>query len=143
VAGVLGDVDALAVGWATVDLDRAFAEFGGPAGAVDVADDQLLGARGRLLADRPPEPPIVLLEPSTEGRLAASLARHGEGPVALYLRVPARTLARLTVVAPASGLHLSRSTPGPFGAALLVLDGGMWGPHVMITEVAPRGTIAG
>ncbi len=29
--------------------------------------------------------PLVLLEPATEGRVAAALARLGEGPVALYL----------------------------------------------------------
>ena len=29
--------------------------------------------------------PLLLLEPRTEGRLAAALARHGEGPVAIYL----------------------------------------------------------
>ena len=30
-------------------------------------------------------PAIVLLEPSTEGRLAATLARHGEGWCATWL----------------------------------------------------------
>ena len=29
--------------------------------------------------------PLLLLEPRTEGRLAASLARYGEGPVAIYV----------------------------------------------------------
>jgi hypothetical protein len=109
--------------------------------SVDVADDELLGARCRLIAPAPPTPPIVLLEPSTEGRLAASLARFGEGPVALYLRVPARALARFRVVAPASGVHCSRPAVGPFGTAVLVLEGPSSGPHLVVTEAAPAGTI--
>ena len=46
---------------------------------------------------------LLLLEPDTEGRLAATIARHGEGVVAVYVRasggadlviVPALTSAR-------------------------------------------------
>ena len=51
-----------------------------------------LGARCRVgrLADRPRDGAtlVVLLEPSTEGRLAATLARHGEGWCATWLDVP-------------------------------------------------------
>jgi hypothetical protein len=151
VAAFLGPVHGMALGWATVDLDRAEPDLGGGAAAVGgsddarpgeaVPDDVLLGARCRLLPPSPAGPPVVLLEPSTEGRLAASLARHGEGPVVLYLRIPARTLARLRVVAPASGVHCSPSAPGPFGSSVLVLDGPPSGPHLVVTEAAPAGTI--
>ena len=69
-----------AFGWATVDLDRAVEE----SGLTDWApmEEPTLGARGlRInlgLVD------LVLLEPSTEGRLAAWLARHGEGMAVEY-----------------------------------------------------------
>lgn len=153
IAAFLGPVQSVAVGWATVELDRAEADLRGVAGvqgapgsqafepAVAMPDDELLGARCRLLAAIPAGPPVVLLEPFTESRLAASLARFGEGPVALYLRIPARALARFRVVAPASGIHCSRPTPGPFGTAVLVVESPPWGPHLLVTEAAAAGTI--
>lgn len=72
----------LALGWATVDGERAARELSGldvrPAG-----EEVALGARAWVA--RIGSVDIVLLEPSTEGRLAAALARRGEGLVALYL----------------------------------------------------------
>ncbi len=79
------------VGWATVELDRAESELaewlaGEAPDPADDAADPILGARARLrLADGLPGEEIVLLEPSTEGRVAASLVRDGEGPCALYV----------------------------------------------------------
>jgi hypothetical protein len=152
IAAFLGPVQSVAIGWATVELARAEADLRaarggqGQAGprevepAAELPADELLGARCRLLPSSA-DPPIVLLEPSTEGRLAASLARFGEGPVALYLRVPARVVARFRVVAPASGVHCSRPAAGPFGTAVLVLDGAPSGPHLVVTEAATAGTI--
>ena len=78
------------VGWATVELDRAEAELAEwlAGDAPDPAADALepvLGARcASAAADGLPGAELVLLEPTTEGRLAASLARDGEGPCALY-----------------------------------------------------------
>jgi len=138
VEGVLGPVDGLAVGWGTVDLERAAAEAWPGRSTAPLPDDALLGARCLAAVD---EPALVLLEPSTEGRLAASLARHGEGPIALYLLIPDRTIDRFRVVAPASGVHLSRPAAGPFGRAVLVLDGPPSGPHLIVAEAAGRGTI--
>jgi ribosomal protein S18 acetylase RimI-like enzyme len=76
------------IGWATVDLERAaleLAEAAGldPSGVRLAPDEGSLGAFARRLdlADGA----VLLLEPRTEGRLAAALARHGEGPVAAYL----------------------------------------------------------
>ena len=82
-------------GWATVELERAAAELlvHLAPGAVfhEAARSVLLGARclrGRARPaagdDDPDADWLVLLEPDTEGRLAASLARFGEGWVATW-----------------------------------------------------------
>lgn len=92
----------IAVGWATVELDRAaeaFAPLLAPGSVFAPAADCLaLGARCRIAhsAVELPMPgvrdplggssrTVVLLEPSTEGRLAAYLARHDEGWCATWI----------------------------------------------------------
>jgi hypothetical protein len=80
-----------AIVWATVELDRAERELGAILGAPLAAHaaprDDALGATVRVA--RPfgpaPEPALLLVEPDTEGRLAALLARHGEGIVAIQV----------------------------------------------------------
>lgn len=125
-------------GWATVELDRAEREVRqafarhGHAAARDAPDDDLLAARCRLLEFGRGSFRVVLLEPSAEGRLAASLARFGEGFVALYVVVP--DLARL---APPVGLELSREGRGPFGRQRLVVGGPAWGAHLLLTGNDP------
>jgi hypothetical protein len=76
----------IARGWATVELDRAAGELAGlldeGASFSDAPRSALLGARcraGRARADENGVRWIVLLEPDTEGRVAAFLARAGEG----------------------------------------------------------------
>lgn len=125
----------VAIGWATVDLERASAAFGRelPAGVgfEPVDDDRLLGA-GCLVARPTGEPAIVLLEPATEGRLAAFLARHGEGPVAVWLE------ARLEL---AGGAAAARpKAAGPFGPERL-LAGPAGGPFALVIA-RPASTIA-
>lgn len=71
-----------ALGWATVDAERLAAALGKPLGDEGHVDPAL-GATG--FSVRSASLPVVLLEPATEGRIAAALARLGEGPVALYL----------------------------------------------------------
>jgi hypothetical protein len=71
-----------ALGWATVDAERLAAQLGKPLTDEPQADPAL-GATGYRVASA--NLPLVLLEPVTEGRMAAALARLGEGPVALYL----------------------------------------------------------
>jgi hypothetical protein len=145
-ARIGGDVTgwtAFALGWATVELDRTEERFRAIlgdtfAGATDGPDDVALGARCRTIRtirtaddDRPV---VVLLEPSTEGRLAATLARHGEGPAAVWLRAA----SALQDVASTPG----RSVPaaGPFGTEVLLLDALSSGPHRLLV-LAEAGTI--
>ncbi len=123
----------LAVGVATVDLGRAAAAFPPPAAALP--DDTLLGARATSTG----EPRIVLLEPTTEGRLAATLARHGEGPAALYLAVSPPALTAIRDLLPALG-ERPRAGSGPFGPQLLASTRHPWGPHLLLV---PRGTADG
>jgi hypothetical protein len=120
-------------GWATVELDRAEVEVAaalrdlGEPVVEPRADDVILGARCRLLRF-PDDRDILLLEPSTEGRLAASLARFGEGSVALYLVVEPAAVDR----ASRAGFALSRPGDGPLGQERLVVTGPSWGPHLIL-----------
>ena len=113
-----------AIGWATVEHARAERELdellapeepataGGAQGASWAAlpRDTSLGARAwlRLRSDPGKAPALVVLEPDTEGRLAASLARFGEGVAVIYL---------------------GDGRPGP---GTLVRGGAPWGPHAIV-----------
>ena len=70
---------------ATVDADRAVADLEPALGTawIDAGEDAILGARCRRLSLGRSE--LVLAEPTTEGYVAACLARFGEGPVAVAL----------------------------------------------------------
>jgi hypothetical protein len=118
-------IDILAVGWATVESERAATALGGewrPA-----PRDALLGASVQRSTGR--EPPILLLEPDSEGRLAGALARHGEGPIALYLRADGKT-------ADERGLAQARTRAGagPLGRQWLVLAGPPAGPFLLLVD---------
>lgn len=121
---------------ATVELERALAEHGAVATlAVTAADDPLLGARVVRIANRAPGAVgIAVAEPSTEGRLAAALARDGEGTAGRYVGV----LVDLDVVrrlAAAAGVRLSPVETGPYGPEVLVLSSRAAGPHVLLVDV--------
>lgn len=125
----------IALGWATVELDRAATELslaGGfpPAAFVPAADSIALGARCRvavgILAGGLA---LAILEPSTEGRLAATLARFGEGPAAVWCATVADVAAAAQPV-----------RPGPFGPERLVPGGPTHGPHRFLIGTA-AGTI--
>ena len=109
----------VAVGWATVDLERSAATLS----QIDFAfapDDEALA--GRALIGYPGAVALVLLEPSTEGRLAGTLARNGEGIAVIY--EAARGL-------PPDGP--ARRTPmGRLGR--LVDPAQRWGPYRIIVE---------
>jgi hypothetical protein len=123
----------IAVGWATVELDRAVAGFAArlaPGTAfAEAADCVHLGARclvGRLAEPIDGAASVVLMEPATEGRLAATLARHDEGWCATWEDDPSTT--------PATARSAPRS--GPFGTERLVLGGRFDGPHRLLVEAA-------
>lgn len=126
----------LAVIWATVDRDRVVADLQLP--VERLADDPHLGASVGLVL-QPDADPIAILEPLTEGRLAATLARHGEGPAGEYVEAPVGREA-IRAAAAAAGLVLGRAADGPFGRSVLVLVGPVDGPHVVLVE-RPAGTI--
>ena len=146
-------VALVGVAWATVELDRAEAELDPwlfaaerSAGDGDAHADPHLGARTRLRHGTSlPGGTLVLAEPDTEGRLAAALARDGEGPCALYLR-SAEGLDAWAAAARGRGVRLSARRRGPLGTAVLLLGRRGAGPHVLIVEnsatAARPGTIA-
>ena len=149
----------VAVGWATVDLDRAAAAWLErlPAGTafVDAPDSVLLGARCRRARataaglqrdDLEGELDLLLLEPSAEGRLAATLARHDEGWAATWFAVDetddAADAGVLVGVDPwaeddafAKPLR-SAVRAGPVGPERLLLDGPIHGPHRLLVRPA-------
>ena len=138
------EVQAIAVGWTTVELARAEASIRDAAvDAIgpfeDAPGDEVIGAHVRVAALRLAAVPtlrtIALLEPSTEGLLAASLARLGEGPAVVWL-------ARDATAAPSTGgAATSRPGAGPFGPERLLLGGERSGRPVLVVDDAP-GTIA-
>jgi hypothetical protein len=110
------------VGWATVDTDRTLEELGGRAGLDFGApvEEPALGATARVAWLG--SVAITILEPVTEGRLAAALARRGEGIVCLYL----------TGEALSGGRPTSLGRPG----RLLPHDR-PWGPFVVLLDAPP------
>jgi hypothetical protein len=110
---------------ATVDLERAAGALGG-LGRV-LADDALLGARVATTGAAR----ILLAEPRSEGRLAATLARRGEGPAALYVSVPSPRVAMIMARLVELG-ERPREGPGPFGRQVLVRTRQPWGPHLLL-----------
>ena len=127
---------ALAVGWATVELDRAARELShllaAGAGFSPAASSVILGARCRSAPAAEAGLWIALLEPDTEGRLAGSLARNGEGWAATWV-VPAATGA--TSATRTRGLSAAR--PGPFGPERLLLTRSFSGTHRLCVEAVP------
>jgi hypothetical protein len=153
----LGGLPIVGVGWATVELDRAEEQLrtAGCSGWEPATRDDHLGATARMCHG--PGPRVVLLEPDTEGRLAASLARFGEGVAAVYvgrIELPvAAAAASPAELAKAQGpaalgnsadpaalakapdtAALGKMANGPLGPARLVLGRPAWGPHVLVLE---------
>jgi hypothetical protein len=142
------------VGWSTVDLERTESELamwlatddpGDPRDRGDPPGDPHLGARvrARRTAGLPGDW-MVLLEPTTEGRAAAALARDGEGPCALYLW-PSHGLASWLADAPSRGVELRGGVRpgGPFGAQALLAGSPPAGPHVIVVDGRSPVSIAG
>jgi hypothetical protein len=122
-------------GWATVELDRAAEELGHllepGAPFVDAPRSAILGAACRIgwaradTGEAAAEATawIVLLEPDTEGRLTETLARHGEGWVAVW-------------EADAEGLGQGRGADGPLGRERLVGGTPATGPFRLVVAAA-------
>ena len=115
-------------GWATVELERAARELAAATAPASDGSDELLGASARLVRTGSLGV-VVLLEPSTEGPLAAALARHGEGWLAAYVPVDEE------VAVPslrAAGQGLSAAGPGPLGRQRRLLAGPRDGPFILL-----------
>jgi hypothetical protein len=127
-------VACVGVGVATVDTERFAAQRGWR--TAGLVPDRVLGASASVVVGGTAgDLRFVVLEPSTEGRVAASLARWGEVPVALYLRAAAGLeAARRRAVS--SGLRVSSNAMGPFGRSFAMSGDAAWGPHVVIVESA-------
>lgn len=123
---------------ATVELERALVEHGRAAAEAGTAvEEPLLGARVAIV-DAGAEGQLAIAEPITEARLAATLARHGEGVVGRYLSLAAGDdLAAFQERAAKLGIAVSRAADGPFGRAVLVLAGPVTGPHLVVVEHRP------
>ena len=126
----------VALGWATVDLERTLPALTAGLGVADdpfvkAAESVTLGARCRVAAAvLPGGVALAVLEPSTEGRLATTLARLDEGPsIAWYAGADG----------PRQGDGPAR--PGPFGPERLVSGDPVHGPHRFLLDGVP-GTIA-
>ena len=135
-----GEPPVAAIGWATVDLDRAAADLAVEAG-IDASlihpapDDDALGAFARRidLVDGP----LLVLEPRTEGRLAAALVRRGEGPVAVYLAASDRSAPTECTARRASR---AAATADPLGGqSRLVHPADPWGPFVLYHQAMTAG----
>jgi hypothetical protein len=145
------------IGWGTVELERAAEDLGNAFAAARLpapdwspaARDAHLGATAwvgttgwfgsegppRGLAD-PELPAVVLLEPDTEGRLAATLARFDEGVAAIYLEAPSDagggSAGSAATPYPLDSARLGAPAPGPLGIGRMVLARPAWGPHVIV-----------
>ena len=114
-----------ALGWATVELDRAERELTADLGLaatafIEAPDSGLLGARCRVARDGlPGRVALVILEPATEGRLSAALARHGEAPLAAWFVLDAGSDAATT--------PSTSTAAGPFGPERIAADGAIRG----------------
>ena len=122
----LAELPVVAVCWATVELDRAERELAAFGPFEAAPRDANLGAAARRArsGDRS-SASVLLVEPDTEGLLAASLARFGEGVRAAYLGPLDRADVDDTP-------RLGPPRPSPLGPARLVIGRERWGPHVLV-----------
>lgn len=110
------DGPVVGVGWATVELERSASELAAdleiePAAFAAAPASVALGARclvargalGGGIA-------VVIIEPSTEGRLAGRLARHDEGPAVIWYGATDTN----------AGHPPAPATPGPLGPERLL-----------------------
>jgi len=118
--------------WATIELDRAAASIAIASRSSPVLAAPQLGARVRRigLVEGADPPELLVAEPSTEGLLAAFLARHAEGWAAAYAVVGPDALDNLR----AAGIRVSSAADGPLGRERLILGADRSGPFVLVAE---------
>lgn len=119
----------IALGWATVDTERGTTELAAYGPFEPAADEAILGARSVVGPPGTGNLRVAIVEPNTEGRLAATLARHDEGPAVLWV-----------TGTPPADIPLSTPAHGPFGNERLVLGGRLGGRYLIVVE-RPAGTI--
>jgi hypothetical protein len=128
----LAELPVVGVGWATVDLERAIGELAALGPFTAVTRDATLGAAARRAqAAQPRGAAVLVLEPDTEGLLAASVARFGEGVLVAWLGPLERADIDDTPM-------LGPSRAGPLGPARLVIGRPAWGPHAFVLAGAAR-----
>jgi hypothetical protein len=136
----------VAIGWATVELERAAAELAEALG-LGSGEEAFRAAPGSValgcscrVAPRvlPEDGSLVVLEPDTEGRLAGALARLGEGPAVAWLAPedPATASDALR----AAGFRISAERDGPLGPERLIVGGPVDGWLLLLMNREP-GTI--
>jgi hypothetical protein len=104
---------------ATVDAARAEADLEPALGTAwrDAGEDAILGARCRRMALGRSD--LILAEPTTEGYVAACLARFGEGPIAVALD-GTTTAGRLAHTNPVTHGQATYVRVGPVTAPTLI-----------------------
>jgi hypothetical protein len=131
-----GRARVIAVGWATVDLDRTIrglaTDLGVSAAAFVAAEgSQAIGGAGRVArAVLAGGRSLAILEPLTEGVLAGTLARWDEGPRIVWIE---------TEDEDEGATHAGPTVPGPFGPERLVA--GQAADGLLRLAVPPPGTI--
>ena len=147
VAGIsptLAGVRPVGVGWATVDLDRCVADLAAELGTetrrfMPASRSPVLGCTCRVAAGLHPDGvAIAVVEPDTEGRLAASLAHGGEGPVAVWFGLGDDEGP--TARDGNEGRAARPDREGPFGPERLLGIRSVRGPHRLLVGSA-AGTI--
>lgn len=134
-----GIADVVAIGLATVDRERLLTDLGAGSNHA-LARDPHLGAFTIRHGPAGPAPQVLVLEPDTEGRLVATLVRNAEGPAAIYFAA-GDGLAAFVADARRRGTPTSTVEPGPLGPSVVLRGGPPWGPHLIVVDRSPGGTI--
>jgi len=131
----------VAVGWATVETDRAVDELADALGIAPTSfhaalPSAALGASCLVLdVPLPGDVALAVLEPATEGRIAAGLARWDEGPlVAWYAAAEPESEPDGVDVATVPGVSAASGRVGPFGPERLVGRDPLTGPHRLLVD---------
>jgi hypothetical protein len=135
----------IAVGWATVETDRAVGELADALGIAPTSfraapPSAALGASCLVLdVPLPGDVALAVVEPATEGRIAAGLARWDEGPLVAWYAATAEPESEpdglaVPTVPGASATSTASGRVGPFGPERLVVGDPLTGPHRLLVD---------